>query len=714
MPINTDLAYKIWSRYQFCRDNGHTHFMRKADKCERFFAGDQWDPKDLQKLRSERRPALTINKILPTVGSVMGEQIKNRAEISFRPRGAEFDDTATALNKVFKEIADRNQLNWVRSQMFDDGVITSRGFIDVRMDYSRSMQGDVKYTNLNSKNVVIDPDAEECDPDTWSEVFVTKWVTADDIAVLYGKEDADLLRLRTESYFPYGYDSITEDRDRFGLNTTPGYSDLQDMGGVQRNLRLVERQYRKLDRQKWFVNPKTGDKRPVPEGWDRDRIALIVKEFGFQVIPELVRRIRWSVICDCVELHDDWSPYEHLTIVPYFPYFRHGHTMGLVENLLDPQEMLNKTSSQELHIVNSSANGGWKVKQGALTNMTLDELEANGARTGLVIEVNGDPEKDIAKIQPNQTPQGLDRLSYKAEEHIKSISNVSDSMVGQDRADVAAKAIQEKKQSGQVTLVKPLDNLTRTDFFLARATLSLVQRFYTDERLVTFTHDELRGKVDSITVNQATPEGTIANDLTVGEYDVVVVSVPVKDTSEDSEFEQAVSLKEMGIAIPDEVIIQASRLQDKKAVLEKMAARAQTPEAQQQAQIQMQTLQAELQKVLAEVEEIKARALKDQANAGAITVKAHKEAATPIDAGDGGAGAAAQAQVKQQEVEGKLALQHQKQQSDEQIAHRKIDVDAALAQRQQDQQAEQAKEDAMTQRIAAMTQPEPQTETEGT
>jgi hypothetical protein len=700
VPINANLAYKIWSRYQFCRDNGHTQFMRKADRCERFFAGDQWDPRDLQKLRGERRPALTINKILPTIGSVMGEQIKNRAEISFRPRSPQFDETAQALNKVFKQISDQNQLNWLRSQVFDDGVITSRGFLDVRMDYSRSMQGDVKYTNLNPKNVVIDPDGEECDPDTWSEVFTTKWLTADDIAVLYGKDNADLLRLRTESYFPYGYDSITEDRDRFGLTTTPGYSDIVDMGGVQRQLRLIERQYRKLDRQQFFVNPRTGDKRPVPEGWDRDRIALIVKEFGFAVVPQVVRRLRWTVICDCVELHDDWSPYEHFTVVPYFPYFRHGRTIGLVENLLDPQELLNKTTSQELHIVNSSANGGWKVKQGALTNMTLDELEANGARTGLVVEVNGDPDKDIVKIQPNQTPQGLDRMSYKAEEHIKGISNVSDSMVGQDRADVAAKAIQEKKQSGQVTMVKPLDNLGRFDFFLARATLSLVQRFYTDERLVTFTRDELRGQVDAITVNQPSADGTILNDLTVGEYDVVVTSVPVKDTSEDSQFEQAVSLKEMGVMIPDEVLIEASRLQDKKAILQKMAARAQSPEAQEQAQLQLQLVREEVRKVQAEIERIKAQALKDQANAGAIGVKAQKEAATPIEQPQAQADtthideakAAHEIDLKERQFQHEVQMDHRDAALKEQTAAQ----DAALKQQQAAQQAEQ-------QRIAALT-----------
>lgn len=710
MPQNTALASEVWNRYQFCRDNGHVHFIKKAEKCERFFSGDQWDAGDLARLREQRRPALTINKILPTIGSVMGEQIKNRAEITFRPRQPAFAETADALNKVFKQISDLNQLNWLRSQMFDDGVITSRGFLDVRMDFSKSLKGDVKLTSINPKNVVIDPDGELMDPDTWNEVFVTKWLTADDIATLYSEEDADILRRQQGSEFAYGYDSITEDRDRFGPRATYGYNEASP-GTTQRNIRVLDRQYRKLDKQKFFVNPKTGDMRPVPEGWDKARIALIQKEFGFEVIKRLVRRIRWTVTADSVVLHDDWSPYEHFTTVPYFPYFRYGNTIGLVENLLDPQELLNKTTSQEMHIINSSANGGWKVKQGALANMSIEELEVHGARTGLVIEMTGDLD-EIEKIQPNSTPQGLDRMSYKAEEHIKGISNVSDSMVGQDRADVAAKAIQEKKQSGQVTLVKPLDNLARSDTFLARAILSLVQRFYTEERLVTFTQDELTGKTESITVNQRTPEGIIANDLTMGEYDIVVDSVPVKSTLEDSQFEQVVALKEMGVQVPDEVLIEASRLHNKRAVLEKMAARAQTPEAQEQAQLQLEMLRGEVRKLEAEITKIQAEAGQKGANTQAITVKAQKDAATPIDAGDGGAAAMAGIEAQREKNAADIALKREEAAAKAQLEREKADLDAQIKAEQAQRDDELQRQAAAEQRIAAITQPEQSTSTD--
>lgn len=332
MPVNAEATYKTWNRYAWCRDNGHTRFMQKADKCERFFEGDQWDAADRAMLEKTRRPVLTINKILSTVSNVMGEQINNRAEISYRPRSGAPSEIAEALNKVYKQISDENQLNWKRSDMFADGIIMSRGFLDIRMKFGDSMMGEVEVNSINAKNVMIDPDAEEYDPDTWGEVFTTKWVTADDIAVLYSKEDAELLRNKDRSSFPYGYDSIQMNRDRFGYSQYPMYSGNFDNSSVLRNIRVIERQYRMLDKQKHFLAPETGDMRPIPAEFDRNKIALFVEKFGFQVVPKLVRRIKWYVMADNVELHNDWSPYKHFTIVPYFPHFRRGKTIGLVEN----------------------------------------------------------------------------------------------------------------------------------------------------------------------------------------------------------------------------------------------------------------------------------------------------------------------------------------------------------------------------------------------
>ena len=61
------------------------------------------------------------------------------------------------------------------------------------------------------------------------------------------------------------------------------------------------------------------------------------------------------------------------------------------------------------------------VETGSLVGMTPDELEEHGAQTGLVVEYNrgSSPPQEI---QPGSIPTGLDRISAKAENNIKSIN----------------------------------------------------------------------------------------------------------------------------------------------------------------------------------------------------------------------------------------------------------------------------------------------------
>jgi hypothetical protein len=623
-----------WMRYQFVRDNGHADFVKKADKCNNFFIGQQWDPNDMALLQAQRRPALTINKIISTIGNVLGEQIHNRSDISYQPRSGASPQLAETLTKVFRQISDNNQLDWKRSDMFCDGVITSRGFLDVRLDFTDSMTGEVKIDNLNPKNVLIDPDAEEYDPDTWNDVFVTKWMTWQDIALLYNSEDAELLKTRGSSFFPYGYDSIERERDRFGFYYNKGYYlGPWDQAEVIRNVRVIERQYKLLDNQKHFVDLKTGDMRPVPDGWDREKIKLVMDQFGLAITTKKVKRIRWTVTADNIVLHDDWSPYKHYTVVPYFPYFRRGKTVGLVENLLGPQEYLNKVTSQELHVINTTANSGWIVQTGKLRNMQIEELEQRGAETGLVLEVDGSPREVIEKINPNQTPTGLDRFSYKAEEHIKGISGVTDYMAGNAREDVSAKAVVANQSRGSLNLSKPLDGISRTDYILARNILDIVQEFYTEPRIMNVVKNRVTGEAEQVNINTPDPvTGEILNDLTMGEYDVIVSSTPHRETLEDSQFEQAINLRELGIQIPDDVLIENSRLNRRADIIKKMQDAQQAPEAQYQAQLQRMQAELELANLKAASARIEADAGLKQAKTQMEMVKAQKQSqADPAD-----------------------------------------------------------------------------------
>ena len=140
------------------------------------------------------------------------------------------------------------------------------------------------------------------------------------------------------------------------------------------------------------------------------------------------------------------------------------------------------------------------------------------------------------------------------------------------------------------------------------------------------------GDVDA----EGNPYKAIINDLTLGEYTAVISSVPRRETLEDSQFEQAVSLREMGVQIPDKVMIDNSRLMNKRDIIKQMEDEKSSPQAQAAAQLQQRGQQADISETEAKANQKTADAQLKQAKTQETTVKTHVMANTPIEPAGGG------------------------------------------------------------------------------
>ena len=645
-----NLARRQWEAYTRARDHGHTDYIEIAKQCDAFYRGEQWDEADIAALDDQGRPALTINTILPTINTVIGEQSTRRADVQFKPRGSGVQETADVLTKLFLQIADNNKLDWIESQVFSDGLIQDRGWFDVRIDFSDHIKGEVRITQKDPLDILIDPDAKEYDPKTWKEIFETKWMSIDDIEEVYGQEQADKLRVIAEVGSTLGSDSIEYEEERYG-DTYSGeyasdYPHNPEEARALRAIRVVERQHYKLKECMFYVDPVTGDKREVPYSWDEKKYKKFADDFGLYIITKQVKKVRWTVTADTVVLFDDWSPYNCFTLVPYFPYWRRGKPFGMVRNLLSPQEQLNKISSQELHIVNTTANSGWIVESGSLTGMTADDLEEHGAETGLVLEFNRGSTPP-GKIPPNQIPTGLDRISQKAALNVKTISGISDAMLGTDSAEVSGIAIQAKQNRGVLMIQVPLDNLRKTRYYLAEKVLELVQQYYTEERIIQITdeNDPMKPSVPLV-VNQVTPEGRIVNDLTLGEYEVIISTMPSRDTFEETQFAQAIELRKVGVPIPDDLIVEYSHLQRKGEIAQRIRAMQGTnPPTEAEIQIKQFQAEATIAQTQLEISRLEAEVARLQSETQLNMAKAQGEATEP--------------QVKVAELQSKLQMKRE-------------------------------------------------------
>jgi len=628
------LAAVQWDRYQNAISRGHLEYQRQAKLNESFYLGGgrQWEEDVKSALEASGRPWLEENIIFSTVNTVLGYQTQSRMDIAYKPRESDDQGISDILTKLSMFIVDQNKTPWLESQVFADGLIQQRGYFDIRMDFSENMFGDIKISDLDPLDVMPDPDSKSYDPDDWADVILTEWVTLEDIKETYGLAKWRKVVSFSEDDSDWGDNSDEQERNKFG-NTFSGNSFFRSSSGIE-HAKVINRQHWKLNNREFFFELGTGELTPVPEGLKPVEKKRLAKEKDSEIVKRLTKRVRWTVSTKDVILHDEWSPYDHFTIVPYFPYFRRGVTVGLVDNLIKTQEMLNKVYSQILHSVNSTANSGWKVEEASLVNMDVEDLEELGAQTGLVLEYKAGrtpPEK----IEPNQVPTGLKDLVTSGVDLIRLISGVSETFQGGGGPEVSGTAIQSRVQQAAVQLATPIDNLFRTRHMLAERILKLLQQFYTEERTFLITNNKEDGSQveEGVTVNAQDEDGQLINDITVGKYDVVITDVPTAVTFQNAQFSQAIEMRKFGVEIPDDEMVKMSTLARKNEIAKKLEGgptEEQQAVQQQEVELQLETLRQEVSKLQAESKAKDTSAIKQAAEV-AILIKDNPGIAPVID-----------------------------------------------------------------------------------
>lgn len=627
-----ELADRNYSRYHYVKNRGHEDYIDDANRFDEFYRGEQWTDKDKSELNKAGRPAMTVNMILAAINSVKGEYSNKRVDFKYKPKrdGASILQ-AEVLNKVAMHECDEDDYDSKEADMFLDGLITDRGYLDIRMCYDNNPAGEIEFKLKDPRSVIPDPDASDYDPKTWRDVILTEFMSLEEIATRYGEDKARQVRMNVDTLGRFSHDSVdifegNTFGDELGIDsgavdgTYYGTNDHISERSKIRAVRVIDRQYYQVGDFKRFINPRVGDTTPVPLAWSDEQIAIFAEQHGLQVIIQKEKRIRWTVSADKTLLYDGWSPYKCFTIVPFFPYFRRGHPIGMVRNLVSSQEILNKTTSQMLHVVNTTANSGWIVEAGSLVNMTADDLAKTGSKTGVVIETT--PGRQAPeKIKPNPVPSGIDAVGMRAMESIFEISGVNRAMLGQEKAQVSGISLENRQMRGLLQLQPVFDNLGRTRRIVGRKLLDLIQTFYTDERIFLISDfKDPDAPMQELPINQPvqdeTGEITIVNDLRLGKYGVHIGTMPARDVYNESQFAEALSLREAGIQVPDYRILGFSNLDDKYEMVEEskqMQGFAPPTEEEMEMQritqeVQMQMVQIELEDKIANVEKTKAEA----------------------------------------------------------------------------------------------------------
>ena len=602
---NYGQEFETDSRLSRCRkwfraaaDSGQK-WREEAKEDYEFMAGKQWTDEEIKILKNDGRPAITINKIKPLLNILSGYQRLNRYDIDFLARTSDDVELCQVRRGITKYVMDRCDYDSAESQVFLDCSIGGLGWFGVRYKYDYEVQdGEAVVERVDPFSIYVDPEAHELDFSDAKFLIRAKWVAKDELKQVY-PEQADAIESNYSLYDPIEKEEYDQ------VNIDPLYYSAE-----LKKVRIVECWYKERSKRTIFL---TRDGQQLPQEQVTQEIVQSGLIAGSQDIP--FTAVKLCVFFDHTLLEEIDSPYQHGEF-PYIPmvyhYYGVGDTpAGFVRDLKEPQRELNKRRTQELHLLDTTANGGGYIEEGAMTPDQESEFKRMNNIPGHYQKVlpGTIAQSKIQEREPKNPPTAIIQAEQQAGEDLKTISGINESLLGVEvPSQASGRAIELRQKQAVTHLAVIFDSLRRAKKKIAnilwgrRGHAGLIPQFYTAEKIyrVEGENGQQFIPVNQQVVTQDPIAGTIVqtiNDLSQGEFDVVISDVESSTTHRQAQLWSLVdAVSKLGIPgdLIFDSIIDLSDLPKKNDI--KMRWQQRQQEQQQQAQQQWQA-QMELERI---------------------------------------------------------------------------------------------------------------------
>lgn len=558
-------------------------FWSEADIDSRFKAGDQTLWNDIYgNLPAFRRRVFNFNRIRRVCNMITGYQRRNRKSSIAVPMENSDERTADQFSKILLWSMNKNNSLEAISQAFDGAVTTGMNLLSVWMDYREDpINGDICVDNVSYNGYLIDPFFKKHDLSDCNYIWTRKWLTKTQIRSLLPDRKGEIDKLYARG-----------NRDGKFQFMPEAYN-----YGMKDLLTYDEYWYRDYRTQKLLVDVQTGETMEW-KGIDEDLDLFLHRFPEITVIDNEIQTTKLAIVVQGVVMYHGPNPmgidpYPFVPVlgyydpqIPYFPW----RIQGVVRGLRDSQYLYNRRKVIELDILESQINSGWKYKADSLVNPKDVFLQGQGR--GLALKQDAQM-SDAEQIQPPSVPPSMIELSKILGEEIQQISGVNEELLGSAEDDKAGILSMLRQGAGLTTLQTLFDQLDFSQKTLGRLFVQLIQSNFSP------------GKIKRIVGEEPSPQ---FYSKAFGKYDVSIEEGTNTTTQKQMMFQQLISLRELGLPIPNDILIEASTLQNKKELVEAIGQQ----ESQQQ-QLQQMQLQAAMAEQEAKTKDLEARA---EANTG--------------------------------------------------------------------------------------------------
>ena len=497
---------------RLCNDSDSNNRAEALDDV-RFAAGDQW-PVDVQNSRVlEARPCLTINKVDAYIRQICNQQRQQRPRIKVHGMNNDSDaKVAEIITGITRHIENQSDADQAYDHAFEYCVKMGWGYWRVTTDYVRddSFDQEIYIKRIeNPFSVYFDPNSVEPDGSDSEKCLVTTVVS--------------------KAVFKKMYPNA-EDTQGF---SSRGTGDTESEWVTKEDMRIAEYFY--TEREKAMIiqlsDGTTGysDEMPSKEALAEAGITVIDKRDTWR------KKIKWCKLTAMQILEEgEWAG-KFIPIVPVYGQEvrvddKHKK-FGLVRMAKDPQRMYNYWSTALTETVALAPKAKWLLAEGQDEGHENEWAMANIKAMPVLRYKQTDIEGRIApaptRLQPEPPPAGVMTALQGMNQDLQAVVGIFDP-AQLPQGMQSGKSLQGQQAQADMTNFHYYDNLTRSIRHTGRIILDLIPKIYDRQRVMRIIGDD--GKPEMVTINEQGQDeqgvSKVLNDVTVGEYDVVMETGP--------------------------------------------------------------------------------------------------------------------------------------------------------------------------------------------
>ena len=512
--IETDQDSRIQQAMEFLRQVNDVDSNNRAEALDdvRFAAGDQW-PVDVQNSRVlEVRPCLTINKVDAYCRQIVNQIREQRPRIKCHGMNTQSDEKqAEIITGLCRHIELQSDADQAYLNAVDYAVRMGWGYIRIHTDYVKddSFNQEIYIKPIeNPFTVYFDPNSIMADGSDAERCLITTLIPKKTFSAMYPEAEID------SGFVSRGTGDVVGD-------------------WIQKEeIRIAEY---------WYTVRESVVLLQLSDGssiYEDETDKELMKELGIEIINKrdsVRKRIKWCKVTAMQVLEEgEWAG-KYIPIVPVYGQStivqgKHKR-FGLVRMAKDPQRMYNYWSTALTETVALAPKAKWLLAEGQDEGHENEWAQANIKAMPVLrykqTDIDGRQAPPPVRQSPEQPPTGAMAAMQSMNLDLQAVIGIFDpSQLPQGIQ--SGKAIAGQQAQSDMTNMHYYDNLTRSIRQVGRIILDLIPKIYDTERAMRIIGAD--GKPEIMTINERKMDeqgvNRILNDVTVGEYDVVMDTGP--------------------------------------------------------------------------------------------------------------------------------------------------------------------------------------------